>query len=218
MRTRVYTEFNPQKALIWRIIHRDNLPWILEHGLHAGNSAIKSDSWVHIGNEELIGKRSRLEIPVGKQGVLNDYVPFYFTPFSPMLYNVCSGRGGVTKRKPEDILILVSNLHRVAELELDYVFTDMHAYYHLASFYTDLAELNKIDWPLLQNRDFKRDSNDLQKFERYQAEALIYGHCPLEALQGVVCYNDAVQKQVESQLQNVAQELKVITRPRWYFS
>jgi len=26
---------NPEKALIWRIIHRDNLPWILTKGLHS---------------------------------------------------------------------------------------------------------------------------------------------------------------------------------------
>lgn len=25
---------NPEKALIFRIVHRDNLPWILDHGLH----------------------------------------------------------------------------------------------------------------------------------------------------------------------------------------
>lgn len=29
-----YKNLNPEKALIWRIVHRDNLPWILEHGLH----------------------------------------------------------------------------------------------------------------------------------------------------------------------------------------
>ncbi len=27
---------NPQKALIWRIVHRDNIPWILDNGLHCG--------------------------------------------------------------------------------------------------------------------------------------------------------------------------------------
>lgn len=33
---------NPEKALIWRIVHRDNMPWILKHGLHCGNSDIQS--------------------------------------------------------------------------------------------------------------------------------------------------------------------------------
>jgi hypothetical protein len=29
-----HPDLNPQKALIWRIVHRDNLPWILDNGLH----------------------------------------------------------------------------------------------------------------------------------------------------------------------------------------
>lgn len=41
---------NPEKALIWRIVHRDNLRWILDNGLHSGNSNIQSNDWVHIGN------------------------------------------------------------------------------------------------------------------------------------------------------------------------
>lgn len=46
----LYTSLNPDKALIWRIIHRDNLPWVLDHGLHCGNSAVKAPGWVSIGN------------------------------------------------------------------------------------------------------------------------------------------------------------------------
>lgn len=29
---------NPQKALIWRIVHRDNIPWVLDNGLHCGGT------------------------------------------------------------------------------------------------------------------------------------------------------------------------------------
>ncbi|WP_220375947.1 DarT ssDNA thymidine ADP-ribosyltransferase family protein [Xanthomonas nasturtii] len=47
-----YPNLNPKKALIWRIVHRDNLPWILENGLHCGNGAVQSVDWVNIGNQE----------------------------------------------------------------------------------------------------------------------------------------------------------------------
>jgi hypothetical protein len=60
---------------------------------------------------------------------------------------------------------------------LKFLFTDSHAYDMWANFYSHLADVDKIDWSLLQNRDFKRDSNDPAKFERYQAEALVYRHC-----------------------------------------
>jgi hypothetical protein len=79
-----YPNLNPEKALIWRITHRKNLPWILANGLHAGNSGPRLRDWVSIGNEDLIGRRAHRKVPVPPGGVLNDYVPFYFTPFSPM--------------------------------------------------------------------------------------------------------------------------------------
>jgi hypothetical protein len=143
----VYPKLNPDKALIWRILHRDNLPWVLDHGLHCGHSAQRSAQWVSIGQPELISKRGRRPVPCPPHGVLNDYVPFYFTPFSVMLYNILTGQGGVPRRGPEEIVILVSSLHRVDALGLPFVFTDMHAYYPWATFHTDLARLDGIDWP-----------------------------------------------------------------------
>ena len=68
---------NPEKALIWRIVHRDNLPWLLENGLHCGNSNTRAPNWVSIGNTELIEKRATHPVPIPPGGCLNDYVPFY---------------------------------------------------------------------------------------------------------------------------------------------
>ncbi len=207
---------NAEKALIWRIVHRDNIPWILDNGLHCGSSKISSPSWVPIGNSELISKRSAHPVPLQPHGYLNDYVPFYFTPFSPMLLNIKSGRG-VVQRNNDEIVILVSSLHRVRELGLDYVFTDMHAYYQWSTFYKDPEHLNQIDWAILQSRDFSRDINDPAKFERYQAEALVHRHCPVSALQGIICYDSQVEQQIRNWLQQRNMTIEVYARPRWYF-
>ena len=208
---------NPQKALIWRIVHRDNVPWILDHGLHCGNSAARSPNWVHIGNQELIKKRSYHPVPVGKKGVLNDYVPFYFTPFSPMMKNINTGYGGIRRRANEEIVILVSSLHKVHDLRVPFVFTDGHAYYGWSDFYTDLKDLDQIDWSIIQTRDFRRDPNDPAKFERYQAEALVYQHCPIEALIGMICYTDEVKHRLETVLHGRNLSIPVYSRPGWYF-
>jgi len=207
---------NPQKALIWRIVHRDNIPWILDNGLHCGSSTNNSPSWVPIGSSELISKRATHLVPVSPHGFLNDYVPFYFTPFSPMLLNIKSGRG-VVQRHNDEIVILVSSLHRIAELGLDYVFTDMHAYYQWSRFYKDPTQLNQIDWPILQSRDFSRDMNDPAKFERYQAEALVHRHCPVAALLGIICYDSKVEQQLKNWLQQRNMTIDVYARPGWYF-
>jgi len=211
-----YQSLNPEKALIWRIVHRDNLPWILDNGLHCGNGGQKSPAWVSIGNDELITKRAMHPVPVGPGGVLNNYVPFYFTPFSIMMMNIHSGRG-VQQRPNEEIVILVSSLRYILEQGVPFVFTDSHAYYKWANYYTDLAELDKIDWKILQQRDFKRDIDDLAKFERYQAEALIHQHCPISALLGIVCYTDELKIQIERQLTVRELNLDVHVKTGWYF-
>ncbi|WP_323856719.1 type II toxin-antitoxin system toxin DNA ADP-ribosyl transferase DarT [Xenorhabdus doucetiae] len=172
---------NPKKALIWRIVHRDNLKWILKNGFFSGNSDTKSENWIDIGNPELILKRANHLVPIPPGGTLNDYIPFYFTPFSPMLKNIHSGWGGIKQRNNSEIVILVSSLHKLNEMEVPFIFTDSHAYYMWSNFYSDLADLDKIDWAIIQAKDFKRDPNDPAKFERYQAEALIHNHCPVEA-------------------------------------
>lgn len=59
---------NPERARIFRIIHRSNLPWVLEYGLHCGNSATRSPQWVSIGNQELIAKRAPCPFARGRAG------------------------------------------------------------------------------------------------------------------------------------------------------
>jgi hypothetical protein len=211
-----YPSLNPEKALIWRIVHRDNLPWILEHGLYCGNSAMRAPDWISIGSADLIAKRATHPVPIEPRGVLNDYVPFYFTPFSVMMKNIHSGHS-VPQRRNEDIVILVSSLHRVRQQGLRFLFTDSHAYYLWANFYSDLADLDKIDWPLLQYRDFKRDPDDPAKFERYQAEVLIHQHFPVAGLLGIVCYTDRVKQEIEHLIQPSGLQLQVYTRRNWYF-
>jgi hypothetical protein len=212
-----YTNLNPEKALIWRIVHRDNLPWIWENGLHCGNSAVSSPDWVNIGNPELTNKRAVHPVPLAPGGVLNDYVPFYFTPFSVMMKNIHSGWGGIDQRVNEEIVILVSSLPHLRDRGIPFLFTDMHAYYQWANYYNDLSDLDKIDWAILQGRDFKRDPDDPAKFERYQAEALVYQHCPIDGLQGVVCYTESMKQQIEQQLANCGLSLSVHVRAKWYF-
>lgn len=212
-----YPSLNPEKALIWRILHRHNLPWVLKNGIHCGNSSIRSREWVSIGNAELIEKRAARPVPVPPGGTLGDYVPFYFTPFSVMLRNIHTGWNGIKQVPNADIVILVSSLRRVSELGLSFLFTSSHAYSGLARFHDDLARLDQIDWPLLQRRDFKRDPEDPGKLERYQAEALVHRHVPLEALLGIVCYTDGVRAEIEGTMRASGLSLPVYTRPNWYF-
>lgn len=213
----IYKNLNADKALIWRIVHRDNLSWILDNGLHCANSKTLSPNYINIGNSDLIDKRRHRAVPIAPSGTLADYVPFYFTPFSVMMLNIHSGRGGVPRRRNEEIVILVSSLHHVHSIGLPFLFTNAHAYPNWTNYYSNLAQLYNIDWDILQRRDFKRDPDDLRKMERYQAEALIFKHLPINGILGIVCYTEQLKHDIEQQVQGRNLKLEVYARTQWYF-
>lgn len=209
---------NPDKALIFRIVHVVNVPWILERcGLFCRNSPQQDPNYVNIGSIELIDKRSRRGVPVPPGGTLSDYVAFYFTPFSMMMYKIKTGHGGITRRDNKDIVIFVSSIHRLRELGVRFLFTNQHAYPPNTDFYETVEALNVIDWPLLQSKNFKTDDADPGKQLRYQAEALVHQQVPLSALLGIVCYSDEVKQRIEAVMQAHGQNISAKTLPKWYF-
>jgi len=210
-------KLNPDKALIFRIVHRDNVPWILENGMHCRNSLVQHQGYCTIGNPDLIDRRQHRIVPISPGGTLSDYVPFYFTPFTPMMLNIKTGYGGVTKVVNEEIVIFVSSLRKLAELDQAFVFSDRHAYLSSANFYSGLENLHHLDWGILQQRDFKRDPDDPGKIERYQAEALVHRQAPVEALIGLVCYTDAVSISLKNMVDSRHLQLQVTKQTSWYF-
>lgn len=212
-----YPNLNPKKSLIWRIVHNDNLSWVLNNGLHCKSAHMQDPNYTSIGNADLIDRRSRRIVPVPPGGVLSDYIPFYFTPFSPMMYNIHTGRGDVSQRRNDDICILVSSLHNVHEMGLSFVFTDRHAYPPLAKYFNSINSLHEIDWPLLQARNFKRNPDDPEQIERYQAEALIHQYLPVAALLGIICFTNTVKNDLDQQIRAKGLNMDVRVMPQWYF-
>lgn len=211
------TWLNPQQARIFRIVHVDCLPWILDRGVHCRSSPQQDPAYINIGSPGLIQKRASKPVPIAPGGTLSDYVPFYFTPWSIMMFNIHTGYSGIPKRENRDIAILVSSMHRIQELQLPFVFTDQHAYAIGTDFFASLAELNRIDWPLLQSRNFKTDDEDPGKQVRYQAEALVHRHVPLAAVLGIGCFDEPAQRKIESLIAARGLDLKVKPTPSWYF-
>jgi hypothetical protein len=134
-----------------------------------------------------------------------------------MMYNIYTGRGGVQARRNEEIVILVSSLHKVAAEGHPFVFSDRHAYVATAQFFSGLTKLDLIDWRLLQNRNFQRSADDPDKIERYQAEALIAQHVPVSSLIGAVCYTDVLKLELEKQVAARGLGLDVHKMTEWYF-
>lgn len=205
-----------ENASIFRITHIDNVPWILCNGIHCRNSPRRDPNFRAIGDPDLIEKRSTRVVPVGPGGSLSDYVPFYFTPHSVMLYKIKTGHG-VQAVPMSEIVIFASSLPKLVETETPFVYTDRHAYLNAAVYLTDLQDLDRIDWRLIASRNFQRDPNHPEKVERYQAEALVYRHVPVSALLCMACYGPQPLARLRGRQAGAGVSLNTVEKPDWYF-
>ena len=132
------------------------------------------------------------------------------------MLNIRTGRS-VKQVPDEDIVIFVSSLPHMASCGVHFLFTNQHAYTEGADFYATPDKLEEIDWALLQARDFKRDPDDPGKLSRYMAEALVWRHVPLNALQGVCRYSPVVERQLKAEVASRRLSFNVAVQRNWYF-
>jgi hypothetical protein len=206
---------SPERACIFRLVHRDNVPLILAHGVLSMNAAPVGLSYRSIGLDDLIDRRASRVVPVAPGGTLADYAPFYFTPCTPMAYRVLTGRG-VPQRNRTDLVYLLSSLDAVEQARLRYVVTDRHAVLDLATFATDRSLLSGLPWDNWRRRDFRRDPDDLESFDRYQAEVLVHKSLPAGALHAIITADEASQAEVHQQVTAAGAQLRTLVRSEWY--
>lgn len=210
-------DLTPARALVFRITHIANLPWILDNGLHCKNADKRDPNFITIGNQEIIDKRHTRAVKINPYGTLSDYVPFYFTPKSMMAFNIKTGYNGIKQRANSEIIIMVSSLRDLDTAGSIFIFTNKHAINIDAKFYSSLTDLNNIDWGILKRCDFARDNEDIDKTSRYQAEALVHNHVPLGALAGIACYNSEQKEHIESIATKKGCKIKAAVKGDWYF-
>lgn len=211
-------DLSPELGMLFRITHRDNLPWLLTNGLPSANSDLRAPSFVPIGKPGLIEDRALRRAPLPPHGAFSDYVPFYLTPMSPMLLNILTGRNGVVRRAADEIAVIVSSVEAMRRNGVTLLFTDRHAYMATARWSADPADLaSMIDWDILRRHDFSRSDAYLDKKDRYQAEALAHRHVPVGALLGIGCHSSGEQARIRGLLSEAGLNLPVAQRPAWYF-
>lgn len=207
----------PKPTIIYRITHYRNVPWILDHGVHCRTSPEQDPNFINIGNKDLIDRRASRSVLIPPGGCLNDYVPFYFTPHSIMLYNIHTGRVEGVAVKQEDIVIIVSSLEKLIECKLPFVYTDGHAFPWNTEYYDDVSSLERLDWSTILSGDFKKRLDDPDRQRRYQAECLVYHHLPLEAVLGVVCKEQSYVDSLQQEVTKRGSSVKITKRTQWYY-
>lgn len=205
----------PARVLLYRITHYQNLPDIVQRGMFCANHA-EAPQAVVIGNPDLISGRGSRLVPVVPGGVLNDYVPFYLGPHSPMLYGIKTGYHA-QQRPQREIVYVCSELSKVQALALPYTFTDGHAYMQLSRFYNDSADLSRLDWDVIPAKKWNRTQDDNDRQRRKQAEFLLHHYVPVAAIISVVVYDQEMADWVQPLLAGAGVNFGVHVLPQWYY-
>jgi len=136
-----------------------------------------------------------------------------------MLYAISKSTVEGYEQGQEPVIYLLSEIEAVTAAGLLFVFTDDHAAMDLTDFYDDLANLDQIDWSLLDTR-YWFDSDDFPDRARpRQAEFLIYQCAPWEIMAGIGVKTDAMKTMVEQVLADLAPAHKpqVLVKTSWYY-
>jgi hypothetical protein len=200
---------------IYHITPIDNLPGIIKQGGLFCDRDAKDIQFVSIGHKNIKERRLRKRVRCGTGGVVADYVPFYFAPRSPMLYTINRGNVEGYKRGQTPIVHLVSSTEAVDAEGLDWVFTEGHAVMDYTDFFDDFADLDKIDWPLMNSRYWNDTDADPDRCRRRQAEFLVHGFFPWKLVLGIGVCNTAIEQEAREIVKGKTPAVEV--RQGWYY-
>ena len=172
-----------------------------------------------IAYQNIQGRRAGRPVPIPPNGILHDYVPFYFAPRSPMLMTINSGNVPNSPYRQDDIVHLVSNAQAIAALGLPFVFTDLHAALDYAHFFGALEDLKEIAWNLFYEApqfdgycQFWMSKHTPAKYaqrkEIRQAEFLVHERLPLAAITQIGVRNENMEARVRAALGGPTGSLK----------
>jgi hypothetical protein len=205
---------------VYRVIPIDNLKDDLSNGLYSRKAAPKSKTRVAIGHSEIIDERDNRIVKCYPDTVVNDYVPFYFSVRTPMLYNIITGFG-VPAKPQKEIIYLCCKYTDLANDEFQWCFTDGNAAKKISRYYTNNADLEKLDWKSIKTEDFRSDNSDSDedRLRKKHSEFLVLNQVPVNKIGAIVVLNSNVKDHVNSIVESCELDLNVYINPkkRFYF-
>lgn len=200
----------PDPVYLFRMVHWQNIQYILTHGLCSKNHRLADPNYINIGDRMLIAAREDYIVPITGYGTLGDYIPFYFWGHSPMLYIIMKGYQGVKQYPQEDIVFIVINSADIIAQGGGYVFTDRHAKRKLAQFSTNPKDLHLLKWDIIRSKDWKNTENDFQRMDFKQAEFLVHEHISVDFIYKLIVKNEAKRLEIENIVRNLGLNIPVV--------
>jgi hypothetical protein len=207
----------PDPVWLYRMVHYDNLEFVLKNGMYASKHTATDPNYIFIGDSSLTQQRTSFEIPLSGSGNIGEYVAFYFCTLSPMLFNIKTGHRGITKRPQSDIIYICCKLTSFEREACEFVFCDGHAKNRITQFYSGTSDLDKIDWSLRWERYWRNTEEDYDRQRRKQAEFLVRNHVPATCIDHIVVYDREKATFVNDMLTRLALNIPVSVNPQGKF-
>lgn len=209
-----------KKIKLYHILHYDKLPLIQRTGGLICDSEVKkrtlSGTTIGMGS---IKQRRMDELILNSHPSLyvGDCVPFYFCSRSIMLFIIHKNNhesltysGG---QKP--IVHLVFNMSKVINWAnrtgRKWAFTTSNAGSRYFSDYSDLIDIDQLNWDAIRARNWQECKEDKQ------AEFLVEMEVPWELVEEIVVYSDYYLNTVESILSNHEYRPRIRVDRSWYY-
>lgn len=193
----------------------------------------------------IVERRGTNEFKTPCGHVVNDFVPFYFSPITAMAYTI--GQGNVTLRGPNgehhgpanlnEIVFLVSNTQNFVQHQNDIYFTNVacNSQATIPQFESDLTRLgNHVNWSLFDEypltakipeigyngvcRYFcnRDDGTHMNRSPQRMAEFMIKNEISLNFIDCIIVQNDQIKTIIEQQIHNSHWNIPVYTKPSCY--
>lgn len=134
-----------------------------------------------------------------------------------MLYHIFQGSVRDYRGSQNEIIYLVSTAEKIQAEKIPFVFTDRHAYLNHKVVYNSLHDLGQLSWNIIKDDTWFQNYSALRK-ELKQAEFLVFGHLPVNALLGIVCQNDQIANFVRKVAASANVSLPIAVRPDYYYT
>jgi hypothetical protein len=206
-------------TLVYHITHIDNLDGIIQsNGLWCDRERNRQGfESINIAYNELKERRMVTSVRVYEGKTLGDFVPFYFTNRSPMLFAIHKGTVESYPGTQNEIIYLVSTVKNLMNCRRRWCFTNGHAVEALSEYFTDISDLVRIDSEVIESWSWHKKENDPDRKRRKQAEFLVEDSVPLDVFTEIGVINEENKRKVENILCRFKKEITVSLHEKWYY-
>lgn len=209
----------PEPTYVYHFTHIDHLPSIVGSAIWC-DSAMQTNGLLktEAGDQGIkLARRERaVDVPPG--GVVGDYVPFYYTPLSPMLYKISCGGVSTYPHGVDPLVFLVSTPEELQAAGRPIVISDGNARTMVTEFRSGFADLDTlVDWEVIRAKWWMNTIDDGDRKRRRAAELLVHEYVQWEAVTGLATRAEATLKQVQDILTQSGAPQPVELHPEWYY-